>query len=160
MNFYVYVGNNPLLFNDPFGLWKNTGVPSDPSKNTIVCNGKGGVRVQLSNDFDELPDFRKCLANCTQKHEESHAREVLKTNPKICRGSVDGIQIGFSNNKEQAASEIAAYNVELHCFKQQKQQAKCDYCTPYIDIQSNYIKNTQLPKWNQELSPNVPKVDY
>src|SRR5436309_2848932 len=36
LNFYKYVDNAPTLFNDPFGLWKNTGRPGDPYRNTIV----------------------------------------------------------------------------------------------------------------------------
>jgi YD repeat-containing protein len=45
-NFYSYVTNNALNKKDPFGLW-GVGRPADPTFNTITCDGKGGIQVQL-----------------------------------------------------------------------------------------------------------------
>jgi hypothetical protein len=42
----------------------------------------------------------------------------------------------------------------------QKKQAKCDTCNPLIDKQLRGIREDELPKWNQQLSPSVPKIDY
>jgi RHS repeat-associated protein len=60
-NFYEYVGNNPSLYVDPLGLWKNTGIPIDPLKNfypTIVCNGSGGIRVWIPDWYNYPPSAR------------------------------------------------------------------------------------------------------
>ena len=160
LNFYRYVDNNPPLFNDPFGLWKNTGKPADPYKNTIVCDGKGSIRVQLNKLLPSVPEVQRCLGPCLRQHEQQHKRDALQQNPMVCQGSKNGIQVGFSNNKEQASSEIAAYNLETKCLENQKKQAKCDTCNPLIDKQLRGIREDELPKWNQQLSPSVPKLDY
>jgi len=159
MNFYEYVNNNPVLFNDPFGLWKNTGNPADPNKSTIVCNGRGGFRVHLAGYYTDLPELMACVGKCVINHEESHIRDVRATNPKLCGGLRDGIQVGYSNNKEQAASELAAYTLELGCLKKEKKKA-CSNCSKYIDNQIEAIVKHQLPKWRTELSPTIPKVEF
>ena len=163
LNFYRYVDNSPLIFNDPYGLYKNTGKPADPLKSSIVCDGKGGIRVHLNELFPKVPLVEECLGPCTQIHEESHRRDALAQNPKICRGSADGIQIGFSNNKEQGASELAAYRLDLKCMREQEKRAKCDKCTKLINQLIKAINTDPIygiPRWLQELSPNTPKVNY
>ena|ERR1700722_13243680 len=160
LNLYKYVDNNSTLFNDPFGLWKNKGVPADPGINTIVCNGNGGIGVQLANDLGDVPEVKSCLGGCIQKHEEKHIKDALAQNPKICKGSAKGIQIGFSNNKEQAGAEIAGYTVEIQCLRSQQKQAACDKCTPMINHYINGIKADQFPFWRKILSPSTPKIDY
>jgi RHS repeat-associated protein len=128
LNFYAYVDNSPNLFDDPFGLWKNKGVPADPNKDTIVCDGQGGIRVQLDRNLQLLPERKECLGPCTVQHEEVHKRDALASNPKICKGSADGIQIGFSNDLEGDRSEIAAHKVGIQCIEDQLRHEKCEAC--------------------------------
>lgn len=135
LNFYEYVGNNPPLYVDPLGLWKNTGILIDPMKNfypTIVCDGHGGIRVWIPDWYNYPPERAKCVGDCTQQHEQSHARDALKSNPKICAGSADGIQLGYSNLREQNMSETTAYTLELKCLENKKKENTCKDCTPYI----------------------------
>jgi len=131
-NFYGYVLGNPVLFNDPYGLWRNTGRPADPHVNTIVCNGQGGIRVQIGGPG--TPEQANCYGHCMQQHEESHKRDALASNPRVCRGAADGIQVGFSNERERAASEIAASTVEINCLNEKRQQRNCDdRCKQLVD---------------------------
>ncbi|HTT20414.1 MAG TPA: RHS repeat-associated core domain-containing protein [Candidatus Sulfotelmatobacter sp.] len=79
-HFYKHARNNPVLLNDPFGLWVNTGTPAPPDTNTIVCNGLGGIMVQIGINQD-LP----CgLATCIWEHEERHWKDAIAANPGVC----------------------------------------------------------------------------
>jgi RHS repeat-associated protein len=139
INFYGYARDNPVLFNDPFGLWTNTGKPAPPNTNTIVCNGQDGIRVHLADYYELLPDFARCLGDCTTQHEEVHKRDALASNPKICRGSVDGIQIGVSG-VQQDRTEIAAYTVEIQCLRDKERKDPCPTCK---GLQDSQIKKAQ-----------------
>ena len=129
INFYTYVVNNPVIFVDANGLWHNTGRPSNPKDNTIVCNGKGGIRVQLGDTG--TADQTKCLGPCIAAHEASHKRDALAANPTVCQGAASGIQVAMEP-QEQSPSEIAAANAEINCLKKQRPTA-CDSCQQKID---------------------------
>jgi RHS repeat-associated protein len=123
-HFYKYAANNPVLFDDPFGLWKNTGKPAASDINTIVCNGSGGIAVQIPTD----QDLSCGIGNCIWRHENQHRREALASNPSVCRNVAKGIQVDFSNDQEGKASEIAASTIEIDCLEAALKKAKCDHC--------------------------------
>ena len=115
-NFYRYVRNTPILLIDPTGLQISYGRP-DPRKNTIVCDGPGKLRVQFG--YPETlggPKEQKCLIDCARVHEESHIKDTLAANPKVCNGQVDGAIPRFPT-ANTAASEITASNAELDCLR-------------------------------------------
>jgi RHS repeat-associated protein len=151
MNLYRYVDNNPQLFVDPFGMWKNTGKPADPGKNTIVCNGQGGVRIQFADYMELLPDRMECLGGCTRQHEEGHRRDALKQNPQVCKGAKDGIQVSASSIKEKSASEIVQYTHEIQCLNNKKKEDKCGKCKDLINGQLTEAGD-QIKFWNLVLS--------
>jgi len=130
LNLYQYVDGNPVLFVDARGLWKNTHEPADPNSNTIVCDGHGGIRPQVGGPG--TAEQKECYGDCILLHEESHRRDALKSNPKVCKGAADGIQIGYSNAQEQSASEITASKVDIDCMKK-KLKGACDTCKPLLD---------------------------
>ncbi len=106
--------------------WSADG-PADASLNTIVCDGSGGVRVQLSNAND--PTSFACVGDCITPHENSHKADALKANPKVCQGVADGSQLNFGSG-EQKPSEIKASQVEIDCLKAKKSPSKA--CKPHI----------------------------
>jgi RHS repeat-associated protein len=139
-NFYSYVLNNPVLFNDPYGLWRNTGRPAKPKLNTIVCNGLDGIRVQIGSPG--TPEQANCYGDCMRQHEESHKNDALASNPTVCKGAADGIQVGFSNERERRPSEIVASTVEIDCLNSKKQQkGTCDRCNQLIDQRIQQMEN-------------------
>jgi hypothetical protein len=76
-----------------------------------------------------------------QQHEGSHKADALASNPKVCKGAADGIQVGFSNEKERRASEIAASTVEIDCLNSKKKQKDtCDRCKQLIDQRINQME--------------------
>jgi len=114
-NFYRYVRNNPALFIDPTGLQRVTYLPPDPRDNTPVCDGHGGLRVQIGYPATlGGPKEQKCLIDCARVHEESHIADDLAANPKVCRGKASGVRLGFDPGT-RAASEITASNAEIDC---------------------------------------------
>jgi hypothetical protein len=61
---------------------------------------------------------------------------------------------------QQASFELAAYTVELNCLLEQRKKQNCDKCSPYVNGQIDFIKKTQLPHWNNQLSPKTPKINF
>jgi RHS repeat-associated protein len=134
-HFYKYARNNPVLLNDPFGLWVNSGRPADPTANTIVCNGLGGVMVQVGIN----QDLSCGLYTCIWEHEERHWKDAIAANPGVCYRAAAGVQVTFSNGQERTASEYAASTVELNCLKYQKNHADCDHCKQIIQDRINVV---------------------
>jgi RHS repeat-associated protein len=127
LDFYTYARNNPIYFIDPRGLEAATGRPVQPNVNTVVCNGRDGIRVHLGGP---PPAQVACAEECMRAHEEQHIRDLNAANPKVCEGVADGIKVGFSNLKERAATEVAASNIEISCLKMKKAGAgpACKTC--------------------------------
>lgn len=106
-----FVANNPPNEMDPLGWW-STGGKSDGTENTIVCDGKGGIRVQLGSK--NVPSTPSCILDCIKQHEESHKGDALKENPDICKGKADGTYV-LASKSAQAATERKASEAELDC---------------------------------------------
>jgi RHS repeat-associated protein len=134
-NFYRYVRNNPPLLIDPTGLLEI--LPADPTINTVVCNGHGGMRIQIGMPRSS-PLQEKCTEDCIKAHEGSHLADDTAANPKICKGKAKGAVIGFSNPDEQKVGEIKAYTAELDCLNNKKLQHFCKDCfQPLMDAIQN-----------------------
>src|SRR5580658_4737082 len=123
-NFYPYVHDNPVLFVDPTGLQWRTGGPEDPNVNTIVCNGQGGINVQIV-------DTDTCITDCERVHEEKHIRDALAANSHICRNAPRGTSI-LVFGPQRNATEIAASALEILCL-QKKLKKGCDSCRQDIE---------------------------
>jgi hypothetical protein len=106
------------------------GGPSNPALNTIVCDGSGGIRVQMSNANDAAAFA--CVGDCIIRHEQSHRADALASNADVCKGSKDGTQVNMSSVAEQKPSEIKASQVEIDCLNAKKPTASKE-CKPIID---------------------------
>jgi RHS repeat-associated protein len=135
-NLYRSVANAPVNFIDRYGLWRSGG-KRDPTINTIVCDGKGGVRPSLS-DKEE-----KCGCGpgkkCAVEHEKSHIEDVLAENPDICKGKKDGVQVYTYSTKQLNASERKAYDKEIECVKENA----ADFTKECSTSAEDYIKELQ-----------------
>lgn len=147
----VYVRDNPVIFIDPTGLQLGT-KPPDPGQNTIVCNGHGGIQIQLGN-LRTLGDGSskaiQCLIGCARVHEQSHIGDALASNPKVCRGQAKGRIVAFDPAAVRA-SEIKASDAEVECLRNELDHG-CKGCGPIIlqrigEVQSygnSFKKNNQ-----------------
>jgi hypothetical protein len=81
---------------------------------TIVCDGKGGYRVDL-RAWAGAP----CgLEGCIRRHEESHISDWKGRWPDGCKNKQDGAQIPLGGAGYDAflkTSECQAYTAELAC---------------------------------------------
>lgn len=106
-----------------------TGGTAPTNTNTIVCDGSGGVRVQVGAPGNA--DQAACLTDCIRRHEESHRSDALASNSAICDGKANQIQVTFSSVDEQKASEIRASDAEIACLNGKLGSAS-DTCKPII----------------------------
>ncbi|MGB5056577.1 MAG: RHS repeat-associated core domain-containing protein [Nitrospirales bacterium] len=124
LNRYAYVGNSPTRFVDRLGLIRTTGELANPKDNTIVCDGNGGIMLQVpDSNFDSLETL--CGAkDCVKAHERSHFSEADVRNPGVCKNRPAGAQVFFSHG-EQQDSEYKAYSQQIRCLKQKSNRAQC-----------------------------------
>jgi RHS repeat-associated protein len=129
-NFYRYVRNNPAVLIDPTGLQVGL-IPPDPSQNTIVCNGHGGIGIQiLPATLGKTPQEIQCVLGCARLHEQIHIGDALAANPKICRGQAKGVIVAFDPGAKKA-SEIKASDAEIDCLWKEYHQG-CKDCKQTI----------------------------
>ena len=118
---YLYVGNGPVSYVDPMGLWKTTGrttVPANSPPNTIECDGAGGIRPRVVVK-DGTP---ACIIDCLTRHEQRHADDARAASPNVCRGKPAGVIVEYSTYTEGAASEKSACRIQLDCLKDYEKQ--------------------------------------
>lgn len=105
---YVYGDDAPIDNSDPSGLFTTT---RQRAGNTVVCDGKGGLKIQLLTIKDP------CLIDCARQHELSHVIDIRSRNPSICVGQARGTGIAPSDDAERKWTEIRASQEEINCLK-------------------------------------------
>jgi len=113
-----------------------TGSTAPTTTNTIVCDGSGGIRVQIGGAGNAAQ--AACLTDCIRAHENSHRSDALASNATICDGKADQIQVTFSSVAEQKASEITASDAEIDCLNGKLPSAS-DECKPIIEARITQI---------------------
>jgi hypothetical protein len=113
-----------------------TGGTAPTTTNTIVCDGSGGVRVQIGVIGNATQTA--CLVDCVRAHENSHRSDALASNATVCDGKADRIQVTFSSVAEQKASEITASDAEISCLNGKLPSASTE-CKPIIQARITQI---------------------
>ena len=135
-------GDNSTIGYDALGLVWGASLP-DPTINTIVCDGKGGVKIQLTDAMKNNP---KCIVDCANKHEESHKADALADNPDVCKDMPDDFVIFNTDQNEVDKSEVKAADAEIACLAATKPSAECPKC--FIDA-----ARKQMEKWKKDHMP-------
>jgi RHS repeat-associated protein len=138
VNLYAYVNSNTINNTDPMGLFMTNGDIAPPDRNTVVCDGKGGVMVQTGGTGDATQT--RCFGDCVKQHEKSHRRDVRRLNPNICRGKKRGTEIFASDRNEELMTERKAYRVVFSCLNSKLCQTKDCECKQLIE---DYIKGLE-----------------
>lgn len=137
-NFYGYVKDNPINLVDPLGLWAIG--EADPNINTIVCDGKGNVKIQLGNLGND-PNFKRCVGACIRRHEASHKEDVDAVQPGICKNQPEGATVMAFIGEELNATEYKAYTEEIDCLNQTKGSPACGKdCNAIIEARLKQIE--------------------
>jgi RHS repeat-associated protein len=116
-NFYAYVANDPVNLMDPSGriATARRRKKPGPSDNTIVCDGRGGIRLQLPGAVGKPG----CLVDCLRAHENVHRKDAQASNPRVCQGVPNGIAIEFldSDGSELRNTERKACEAQIQCLR-------------------------------------------
>jgi RHS repeat-associated protein len=136
-NLYLYISNTIVNGTDPYGLKWRAGKTKLPGRNTIICDGKGGVDFQL-----EDPRNDECFIECIRKHEQVHKDDALASDKDVCKGKPAGVYVG-ATPEEVGASDEKAYKAEFKCLEDLKKTA-CPDCIDKIQKQIDYVK-TRIP---------------
>ncbi|MBP6748534.1 MAG: RHS repeat protein [Xanthomonadaceae bacterium] len=151
VNTYSYVSGNALAAVDPFGLLITFPGNMDQGVNTVVCDGKGGIRVMLDDPVMHA-DY-PCLIDCARAHEGSHKGDAIRINPKVCIGMADRTSIIW-DSAERLASERKAHKAELRCLERKLKGLDCDdECREDIQNRITEIKQKLLPYYNRGRDP-------
>ena len=119
---YAYTGNNPIARFDPDGLQAYN--PPNEKKNTVTCDGEGGMQVQISPDA-----YTGCgIGDCMRQHEEQHIKDLSGYGSLVCQGKKAGTIVTFTTDCALAQSEVRAVQIELDCLNAllEKHCPNCD----------------------------------
>ncbi|MBL9168586.1 MAG: RHS repeat-associated core domain-containing protein [Verrucomicrobiales bacterium] len=139
-NLYAFVSADPVNDLDYFGLIRAYG-KNDGSIPTVVCDGKGGMRVDLGKNIP--PGTPPCIVDCMRAHEEKHIEQARKLNPNVCKGKADGTLLR-PKRKEQIIGEREAFQTEIDCVEKKCSSENCS-----ADEMKERIEklNDELNKW-------------
>lgn len=134
---YAYADENPIRRSDPSGL-KAIATPNFPSRHTAttVCQDDRVVPF-IGAEYFQYPGDEKCLGECVQNHEISHANDMERSDSTVCKDKRNGVVVAFDNEQEQYASERRADLLEIRCL--QHKEARCPQCKTRIDFIVNWL---------------------
>lgn len=159
---YSYANLNPIVNIDPDGRASYALIPLQAQNiNTIVTDGKGGIKVYLGNANGMGRVVREGLS----RHEGTHKSDFYANCDKTCGILADAapdLQIVITSGQvDAAASEVRASTVEIGYLKSEKDklrnsQEKPDILTR-IKQMTEYLNQNQNII-NQAVPPPLPQV--
>jgi len=138
-NRFTYADNNPVLNIDPDGRETYRLVPLDhPKINTIVTDGKGGIRLHLGN----ADNMGRVVLEGLTRHEGTHQSDfyincdqtcgILKDAPADQQIKIDGVLDG-------SKAEVRATSVELDYLKTEKNKLRNQREKTQIEIREKQM---------------------
>ncbi|MGO1072979.1 RHS repeat-associated core domain-containing protein [Lysobacter sp. CA199] len=156
---YGYVKGSPLNRFDSSGLLVSAQTGTIVSgENTVVCDGKGGMKVFLDDRvlYSDYP----CLIDCARVHEQTHLNDALRISPNACLGDVDRTGI-FWDDADRLASERNAHAAERSCLKSKLRNMNCDdKCKQQIEERLQEVDVDLLPYYQSGRDPYTTNPRY
>jgi RHS repeat-associated protein len=151
---FTFAGNGPIGRIDADGYTWTVSGPKNVSYPTIKCK-KGKPAPSVPNE--RVSDVAMlspngingyfCVQKCNRAHEQCHADDALRQNPKICEGIRDGsVVINDDQNGEYLASEQKCHLAEVDCLK--KCASTCPGSGPVLAAQKD--NNDFLEKYKYQ----------
>lgn len=155
VNLYGYVQNNPTSLIDPYGLEAfGSRELAEPWRNTIICDGSGGIVVQVPLDIS--PNRLRCgVRDCKAEHENYHLGQALKRSPNICLGQRRGAVVPALEQAERVKEEINAHGIEINCLLKKLKNSSCD-CKDTLEQEIGEVSD-EREKYRRKLSGPLPR---
>ena len=135
---------------DPTGL--QSYYPKNQLPNTIVCDGFGGVKVQIGTSN---PDGSLIcgIGDCIKKHEEKHISDLKNHSygSAACAGKEASTGVGFNTACQVYQSEVNSYTEKLNCLEEEKKKSAGGSCALNQDARIKQVK-AQIELNNKKLS--------
>jgi RHS repeat-associated protein len=120
---YAYVGNNPVKWIDPQGLFRVT--TQRTNHNSVVCDGgRTSIRITTTDP---------CAKDCLVAHERVHERDINARNPGLCRNVRNGTFIAPDNDRERDWAERRACAATFECFARKLEGGESCDCRSRIE---------------------------
>ncbi|MBI2838609.1 MAG: carboxypeptidase regulatory-like domain-containing protein [Acidobacteria bacterium] len=107
---YRYVLNNPINFDDPYGLKARKKCEGRAVNGCVVCDGNGGFKVEIGEYT------KQSLEPCTTVHEDEHAAWMRQKHPNWCKCKEEGTMVEVPLD-EKDDTECWGYRAEKLCME-------------------------------------------
>ncbi len=154
-NRYSYARNNPSSFIDPYGLDAlGSGDIAEPWQNTIVCDGQGGIIIQVPSDIS--PNRLRCgVRDCKKDHENYHLEQALLRTPNFCLGKRRGAKVSTYDQVEHDTEEYIAHGIEITCLVKKLKNPPCG-CNDTLEKELSDISD-EREKYRRRLPGPPPR---
>jgi len=131
-NLFIYVNANPLIYIDPLGMVRCVAsiTPPHPDDCTIVCDGAGGIKVELG----WCASKGRCMKRICETHEKSHISDCDNAST-VCAGKPAGVEVTLTNMEDRKKSECEAYKLDLSLTNASLNSSGC--CEEKDDLEKN-----------------------
>jgi len=114
INSFRYANDSAIVNIDPLGLLIMIKGPPDPTQTTWMCDGHGGMKVQIGTPFTR--DEIGCFGDCLVQHEGYHEYQAYNASRgNVCKGKPYGMWGAYQSAADAAAWETPASKATIEC---------------------------------------------